>query len=80
MTNLLPAHSHAHSALQSSYLSHIILPAPLLLAARLALQLRQTAPAAKLVYRLYQGDAKMKKLWKERMALRAAGGDPTTRP
>ena len=34
----------------------------------------------KLVYRLYQGDAEKKKLWKERMALRAAGGDPTTRP
>ena len=34
----------------------------------------------KLVYRLYQGDAKLKKLWKERMELRAAGGDPTTRP
>eukprot|EP01050_Picozoa_sp_SAG11_P036266 SAG11_NODE_13709_length_642_cov_3.425414_1_plen_105_part_00 len=36
--------------------------------------------ACKHVYRLYQGDAKLKKLWKERMELRAAGGDPTTRP
>eukprot|EP01050_Picozoa_sp_SAG11_P020377 SAG11_NODE_3424_length_2455_cov_10.236418_2_plen_141_part_00 len=29
------------------------------------------------VFRLYQGDAKLKKLWKERQELRASGGDPT---